>query len=304
MRTKLETMVGIRFDIEGMHSYPDAAKNHGEGVLFLEFPHRHRFFFNCKKRVNHDNRDEEFILLKNRVESYIKLNTPIIGGTVIYDFGNQSCEQIAKKVLKQFDFEEVEVSEDGENYAVVKKVPEDGENEQKGNFSSKQNVKITFVVGGCCSGKTYIAKALSKKMMNEGKKTYILEVGDIVRLLTNKQERVFDKNFHKKITEILCNSIQISLKQDYENVIVVGCRQIEILKDTISFLNQKSYDIIYIAVPIDVRKARYENRHSSKDSKPFEEVLNGEKSIGFTNFVEYLVNEEFEKLTIINNVEK
>lgn len=48
MRTKLETMVGIRFDIEGMHSYPDAVKNHGEGVRFLEFPHRHRFFFNCK----------------------------------------------------------------------------------------------------------------------------------------------------------------------------------------------------------------------------------------------------------------
>lgn len=302
MRTKLETMVGIRFDIEGMHSYPDAARNHGEGVRFLEFPHRHRFFFNCKKRVNHDNRDEEFILLKNRVESYIKLNTPIIGGTAIYDFGNQSCEQIAKKVLKQFDFEEVEVSEDGENYAVVKKVPEDGENEQKGNFSPKQSAKITFVVGGCCSGKTYIAKALSKKMMNEGKKTYILEVGDIVRLLTNKQERVFDKNFHKKITEILCNSIQIAFKQDYENVIVVGCRQIEVFKETISSLDQKNYDIVYIAAPKDIRKARYENRCSSKDSKSFEEVLNGEKSIGFNDFIEYLVNEEYEKLTIVNNI--
>lgn len=48
MRTKLETLVGIKFEIEGMHCYPNASANHGDGVKFLEQPHRHLFKFNCK----------------------------------------------------------------------------------------------------------------------------------------------------------------------------------------------------------------------------------------------------------------
>ena len=43
MRTKLETLVGIKFEIEGMHCYPNASANHGDGVKFLEQPHRHLF---------------------------------------------------------------------------------------------------------------------------------------------------------------------------------------------------------------------------------------------------------------------
>lgn len=45
---KLQTSIGIRFEVEGFHNYPDASKNHGELVKFLEQPHRHIFKFNCK----------------------------------------------------------------------------------------------------------------------------------------------------------------------------------------------------------------------------------------------------------------
>lgn len=38
---KLQTSIGIRFEVEGFHNYPDASKNHGELVKFLEQSHRH-----------------------------------------------------------------------------------------------------------------------------------------------------------------------------------------------------------------------------------------------------------------------
>lgn len=305
MRTKLETLVGIKFEIEGMHCYPNASANHGDSVKFLEQPHRHLFKFNCKKRVNHDNRDEEFILLKNRVESYIKHNTPIIAGTAIYDFGSQSCEQIAKKVLKQFDFEEVEVSEDGENYAVVKKVPEDGENEQQNECNSKRNANILFVVGGCCSGKTYFTQKLSDKKRNVGEKTCVFEVGDIVRHLTNTQDRIFNKYLNERIVEMLNDLIKSAISEGCENIIVTGCRQIEVFKGVTLGLDQKDYHVIYLSVPKSKRRLRFEKRLFSKDKdKSFEDVLSGEKSIGFDDFIEYLINEEYDNLTIIKNVEE
>lgn len=92
---ELKTFIGIRFDVEGFHNYPDASKNHGDRVKFLEQPHRHIFKFNCKKRVNHDNRDEEFILLKREALEYINRTYPIFE-TRVYDFGSLSCEMIAK----------------------------------------------------------------------------------------------------------------------------------------------------------------------------------------------------------------
>lgn len=94
---KLQTSIGIRFEVEGFHNYPDASKNHGELVKFLEQPHRHIFKFNCKKRVNHDNRDEEFILLRRKVKQYINRKFPVFeSGCECYDFGSMSCEMIAK----------------------------------------------------------------------------------------------------------------------------------------------------------------------------------------------------------------
>lgn len=295
MRTKLETLVGIKFEIEGMHCYPNASANHGDGVKFLEQPHRHLFKFNCKKRVNHDNRDEEFILLKNKVESYIKRNTLIIGGTSIYDFGKQSCEQIAKKVLKQFDFEEVEVSEDGENYAVVKKVLDNSDQEQK--IDPFKDVMITFVVGGCCSGKTYFVE----KLLPDAS---VIEVGEIVRNLAKKQERVFDETLDQYIIKEIRLLINHFVSIGCKRIIIVGCRQTSIFKAITDNLDKGKYQVTLLSVPYLIRQDRFENRSplTEKDrGKLFREIVDGEKSIGLDDFILYLVNERIENVTIVKN---
>lgn len=285
---KTETLIGIRFELEGMHCYPNASENHGEAVKFLEFPHRHRFFFDCKKRVKHDNRDEEFILLKNIVESYVKRNLPIIKGTSIYDLGNRSCEQIAKHLLERFDFEEVQVSEDGENYAVVRKCNEE---ESVSKRSSKKSVK--FVVGGCCSGKsTYIRE-------NVKDPKFYIEVGAIVRKLTQTNQRVFDEKLDHKIAKVVADFV-LSGWKNFDTVYIIGCRQTSVYERIMSLLDWCDREIIYLSVSEQERRKRYEERDLIKDKgQKFNDVLKGDSQVGFEEFVVYLLDNEIKNLNII-----
>lgn len=82
-----------------------------ESVSYLRHPHRHEFHVRAKKKITHDNRDIEFINLKNKIECYLQkfLDKK--------DLGSHSCEQIAKELADNFDLNYVRVMEDGENGA-------------------------------------------------------------------------------------------------------------------------------------------------------------------------------------------
>jgi hypothetical protein len=81
-------------------------------VHFLKSNHRHIFHVKAWKKVNHDDRDIEFITLKEEMEKYVELH-----------FENNSlrlsCEMIAMKLINSFGLCKCSVSEDGENGAEV-----------------------------------------------------------------------------------------------------------------------------------------------------------------------------------------
>lgn len=110
------TEVFVTLQREGMHSWPDA-KNVFPEVDFLSDQHRHMFHFKLYKKVNHDDRDIEFIMFKRAVQSYLSDMYGAEYGTLF--FGSMSCEMIALNLLNQFQCTRVEVSEDGENGAIV-----------------------------------------------------------------------------------------------------------------------------------------------------------------------------------------
>ncbi len=97
---------------EGFHCWPQAP----EPVDFLRSLHRHMFHVRAEKVVNHGDREVEFILLKASLNSQIhelkkeqaKLPLP-----------TWSCETWAIKLLERLKLSKCEVSEDGENGAVV-----------------------------------------------------------------------------------------------------------------------------------------------------------------------------------------
>ncbi len=111
--------VWTTFQLEGIHSYPEALTNDKlKDVSFLGHPHRHMFHFKVYIEVSHENRQIEFIQLKHQLINLIKDYYPIKDS--IITFGNRSCEMIASDLYKMIHPIYsgkiiIEISEDNEN---------------------------------------------------------------------------------------------------------------------------------------------------------------------------------------------
>jgi hypothetical protein len=101
-------MILCRFQVEGFHRWPEAPGD----VVFLSYEHRHVFHVQATKEVAGDDREIEFISFGRRMRE----RTIEVYGQ---DFGARSCEQIARWLLEEFDLYSCEVTEDGENGAIV-----------------------------------------------------------------------------------------------------------------------------------------------------------------------------------------
>lgn len=116
--------IWVTFQKEGIHKYPAAltdptlATGDEYDVSFLGYPHRHMFHFKVWIDVNHSDRDIEFIQFKRWLENLYNQ------GTLQLDY--KSCEMMADDLYTQIATKYprrnvwIEISEDGENGALVK----------------------------------------------------------------------------------------------------------------------------------------------------------------------------------------
>lgn len=117
-------MIWVKFTQEGIHRYPAAltdpklATGDEYDVSFLGHPHRHIFHFQVWISVTHDDRDIEFIQFKRWLQN--------LYGNGIIHLDYKSCEMICNELYEQISSRYpgrdvwIEVSEDGENGALVK----------------------------------------------------------------------------------------------------------------------------------------------------------------------------------------
>lgn len=118
----MKTEVYCTLQIEGTHYWADCPFPE---VDYLRINHRHVFHIKAYKEVSHDDRDVEFIMLKHRINSYIKdkylgrCNATHATGRLLCEFGGMSCEMIAEELINEFDLSRCEVNEDNENGAIV-----------------------------------------------------------------------------------------------------------------------------------------------------------------------------------------
>ena len=119
-----KTYIEVRFDIEGLHNWD--SEHVGipapKGVEYLEYPHRHRFFWHVVVEVSAA-RQIEFILFRQAAIAVAQRITPVGKCVPI------SCEEMAEQFhviigddfpeLDRADIRKIAVSEDGENGAIV-----------------------------------------------------------------------------------------------------------------------------------------------------------------------------------------
>lgn len=106
--------IEIRSRFSASHHWPEAPAEVG----FLVHPHRHEFHVRARISVYGDDRELEFFLVKG----FINGKLAEWEGKFL---GKMSCEMMAEAIAKQITLQyglrtlEVEVSEDGENGALV-----------------------------------------------------------------------------------------------------------------------------------------------------------------------------------------
>jgi len=101
--------VVVRTTFSAVHAWPECPF---EDVSFLRTPHRHVFYVEMKIQTTKD-RELEFILLKNELDSYIRDNWEN------KDLGKMSCEKIAENLMDNFNANFISVFEDDENGAEI-----------------------------------------------------------------------------------------------------------------------------------------------------------------------------------------
>ena len=116
--------IWVTFQKEGIHCYPAAASDPALAtgdeydVSFLASPHRHIFHFQVWIDVVHNARDIEFIQFKRWLENLYRDDT--------LQLDHKSCEMISDDLYLQIAQKYpdrgvwIEVSEDGENGALIK----------------------------------------------------------------------------------------------------------------------------------------------------------------------------------------
>jgi len=107
----MKTLVYCKLQVEGIHRWLSCPLDE---VSYLRDYHRHIFTVACGVEVFHDDRDVEFIVLKHKVQKYLKKNY-FDKQQNLHFFGDMSCEMIAQELMDEFNLAWCEVNEDEEN---------------------------------------------------------------------------------------------------------------------------------------------------------------------------------------------
>jgi len=119
--SEAQRQIWVTWQREGIHMYPAALTDPNlADVEFLGYPHRHIFHFRVWIDVFHNDRDLEFIQFKRWCESLYSSDNSVLS------LDHKSCEMMADDLYIQIAQRypgrvvHIEVSEDGENGAVIR----------------------------------------------------------------------------------------------------------------------------------------------------------------------------------------
>ncbi len=99
------TNIIVKSQFTALHHWPNCPFDE---VSFLKNKHRHIFYITIKAKVNHNDRDLEFFMVKKELDKFLQAYS--------YDLGAMSCEMICEDILSKFSYINYAcVMEDNEN---------------------------------------------------------------------------------------------------------------------------------------------------------------------------------------------
>jgi hypothetical protein len=106
----MRKFIVVRTQFEATHCWPSCPDG---GFDFLRHEHRHMFHVEVKMLVTHNDRDLEFIQVKEAITRFLNRWKG--------NLGSMSCEDIAESIIESFSYPitSVSVFEDNENGAVI-----------------------------------------------------------------------------------------------------------------------------------------------------------------------------------------
>ena len=148
--------------------------------------------------------------------------------------------------------------------------------------------RVTLVFGRICSGKGSYRKDADKRIV----------VSDIVKHIISSNNRdALQNSLHldSQIGTTLINAIYIASMASREQIVVDGIRQVSIVDRVLNAYPDA--ELVWLEVPVEERKRRYEARKDVKDVEPFEIADNKPIELECQKIFDTFRN----KLTIINN---
>ena len=112
----MNTKIIINLQFAATHHWSTIPQEHSQ--FYLKELHRHVFHIRMKWYVDDDDRQIEFIELKNGIENWLKSSYKV-PGEFTPCIGRMSCEMFCKLLMDKFDACYVRVLEDGENGAEI-----------------------------------------------------------------------------------------------------------------------------------------------------------------------------------------
>lgn len=153
-------------------------------------------------------------------------------------------------------------------------------------LSQPTDIRLYFIVGATCSGKTCLARILQQGLETAGCNTQLIEVSSIIRQATKQTVRS-ELSGRPELDHIVINAIQKCIDQtesQHTMIIVSGCRQQTILD---AFKDRA--EILWVAAPTKLRQQRLTVRNDSKDDiRDLRQIDQMDKQLGVEDIISSL----------------
>jgi predicted kinase len=141
--------------------------------------------------------------------------------------------------------------------------------------------QIILVCGNLASGKGHY-------IQNKFPDAEVIGVSSVVRELSKfatRSQLMTTKDLDKQIAQTLINRIE---KSSNTKIVIDGIRQMTIMQTLEQHFKNQIKDVIWLDVPEDVRRQRFDSRKSSKDDQTFDQAIAGDTALGIGDVEQYI----------------